>query len=387
MKLSTDRILTTHAGSMPRGEPLSSMLIEQEEGRRVDQGKLDEVTDARVAYIMEKEVAAGVDIANDGEQGRVGFQTYVPQRWSGFGGKSSRPYGREFVEFPKFTERMQARIPKTGRVFDAPEAIDEVQYRGEEMIQKEINRIKRQAEKTGVTVSDWFMNSPSPGIIACTMLNAYYETDEAYLDAVAHEISKEYKAVVDAGYILQVDAPDLAMERVLLYQDLTDEEFAEQTQKHVDALNKALENIPRDRVRLHVCWGNWEGPHCHDVPMEVILPIVYQAKVGAIGLEFANPRHQHETTTLKANKPPAEIAIIPGVVDPKSNFVEHPEVVARRIEAVVDAVGDRERVIAGVDCGFGTFTGWEWVAEDVMWAKFKSLREGADIASKRLWGK
>jgi len=386
MKLSTDRILTTHTGSMPRGEPLGSMLIDQEEVKRVDRRKIDEVADDRVAHIIRKEVEVGIDIANDGEQGRVGFQTYVPQRWSGFGGKSSRPYGREFVEFPKFTERMMARIPKTGRVFDAPEAISEVQYRGESEIQKEIDRMKRQAENTNAQVTEWFMNSPSPGIIASTMLNAYYESDEDYLDAIAREISKEYKAIVDAGCVLQVDAPDLAMERVLLYQDLTDEEFAEQVQKHVEALNKALEQIPRDRVRLHVCWGNWEGPHCYDVPMKVLLPTLYQANVGAIGLEFANPRHQHEIAALKANKPPQDMAIVPGVIDSKSNFVEHPELVAQRIEAVVDAVGDKERVIAGVDCGFGTFTGWEWVAEDVVWAKLKSLRDGAAIASKRLWG-
>ena len=231
MKLSTDRILTTHAGSMPRGEPLSSMLIDQEDGKRIDRRKIDEVTDDRVAHIIKKEVEAGIDIPNDGEQGRVGFQTYIPQRWSGFGGKSSRPYGREFVEFPKFTERMMARIPKTGKVFDAPEAIGEVQYHGEAELQKEIDRSKRQAQKANAQVAEWFMNAPSPGIIACTMLNAYYDSDEAYLDAIAREISKEYKAVVDAGYVLQVDAPDLAMERVLLYQDLTDAEFAEQTAK------------------------------------------------------------------------------------------------------------------------------------------------------------
>jgi 5-methyltetrahydropteroyltriglutamate--homocysteine methyltransferase len=218
------------------------------------------------------------------------------------------------------------------------------------------------------------------------MLNAYYDSDEAYLAAIAREISKEYKAIVDAGYILQVDGPDLAMERVLLYQDLTDPEFAEQTERHVEALNKALAGIPRDRVRLHVCWGNWEGPHNHDVAMEVVLPPIYRANVGAIGLEFANPRRQHETAALKANQPPKDMAVIPGVIDSKSNFVEHPEVVAQRIERVVDAIGDKERVIAGVDCGFGTFTGWEWVAEDVAWAKLKSLSEGAAIASKRLWG-
>ena len=386
MKLSTEKILTTHAGSMPRGEPLSSMLIDEEDGKRIDQKEIDQVTEERVAHIMEKEVEAGVDIANDGEQGRVGFQTYIPQRMDGFGGESTRPYGREFIEFTQFTERMMQRIPKTGKVFDAPEAVGELRYHGEEVLKKEIDRAKRQADKTNSHVTEWFMNAPSPGIIATTMLNAYYETDEAYLDAIVREMSKEYRAVVDAGLILQIDAPDFAMERVLLYQDLTDEEFVEQVEVHVDALNRALEGIPRDRVRLHVCWGNWEGPHCYDVAMSVILPTVYKAKVGAVGLEFANPRRQHETAALKANKPPAEMAIIPGVIDSKSNFVEHPEVVAQRIEAVVNAVGDKERVIAGVDCGFGTFVGWEWVAEDVVWAKMKSLRQGADIATKRLWG-
>jgi 5-methyltetrahydropteroyltriglutamate--homocysteine methyltransferase len=281
---------------------------------------------------------------------------------------------------------MLARIPKTGKVFNAPEAVSELKYHGESELRKEIDRAKRQAMKADLHVSELFMNAPSPGIIATTMLNAYYESDAAYLDAIVREISKEYKAVVDAGFILQIDAPDVAMERVLLYQDLTDAEFAEQVELHVDAINRALEGIPRDRVRLHVCWGNWEGPHCFDVPMGVILPALYQAKVGAIGLEFANPRRQHETEALKTNKPPKDMAVIPGVIDSKTNFVEHPEVVARRIEAVVDAVGDKERVIAGVDCGFGTFVGWEWVSEDVMWVKLKSLSEGAAIASKRLWG-
>ncbi len=386
MKLSTERIITTHAGSMPRGEPLSSMLIDEEDHKRVDRRKIDEVAEDRVAHVLKKEAEVGIDVANDGEQGRVGFQTYITQRMDGFGGEASRPYGREFVEFPKFTERMLARIPKTGKVFNAPEAISELKYHGESEIGKEIDRLKRQAEKANSHVSEWFMNAPSPGIIATTMLNAYYESDEAYLDAIVREISKEYRAVVDAGLILQIDAPDLAMERVLLYQDLTDAEFAGQVEKHVDAINRALEGLARDRVRLHVCWGNWEGPHCFDVPMGVILPTLYHAKVGAIGLEFANPRRQHEIATLKASKLPKDMVVIPGVIDSKTNFIEHPEVVANRIEAVVDAVGDKERVIAGVDCGFSTFVGWEWVSEDVMWPKLKSLSEGAAIASKRLWG-
>ena len=387
MKLSTERILTTHAGSMPRGEPLSSMLIDQEDGKRIDPRKIDEVTDERVGYIIKKEVEVGIDIANDGEQGRVGFQTYVPQRWSGFGGKSSRPYGREFVEFPKFTERMMARIPKTGKVFDAPQAVGPLKYRDTAAIDGEIARYQRLSAPVKSRFSELFMNAPSPGIIATTMLNAHYPSHQDYLDAIAREMQIEYRRVVDAGFILQIDAPDLAMERVLLYQDASDAEFAKLVEQHVAALNRALDGLPRDRVRLHVCWGNWEGPHNYDVAMEVILPALYRANVGALGLEFANPRRQHETAAVRKHRLPDHMLLIPGVIDCKSNFVEHPEVVAQRIEAVVAAVGDRERVVAGVDCGFGTFVGWEWVTEDVVWAKLKTLRAGADLASARLWGK
>jgi 5-methyltetrahydropteroyltriglutamate--homocysteine methyltransferase len=200
-------------------------------------------------------------------------------------------------------------------------------------------------------------------------------------------LRKEYHSVTDAGFLLQVDAPDLAMERCLLFQDKSDAEFANIVEQHISALNMALEGIPPERVRLHVCWGNWDGPHTHDVDMAVILRPLYQARVGAIGLEFAISRRQHETATLRKYKVPDHLMVMPGVIDSKINVVEHPEVVAQRIEAVVAAVGDRERVIAGVDCGFGTFVGWEWVTEDIVWRKFQTLRDGARIASKRLWGK
>jgi 5-methyltetrahydropteroyltriglutamate--homocysteine methyltransferase len=232
-----------------------------------------------------------------------------------------------------------------------------------------------------------FFAEPSPGIIACTMLNAFYPSYEAYLDAIAREIHYEYKSIVDAGFILQIDAPDLAMERVLLFQDKTEAEFVKLVELQIAALNKALHGIPPDRVRLHICWGNWEGPHIFDIGLEPLLQTFYQAKVGAIGIEFANARRQHEYAALKKHKFPDNLILIPGVIDSKINLVEHPEVVAQRIEQAVAAIGDRERVIAGVDCGFGTFAGWEWVAEDVVWLKLKTLREGADIASKRLWGK
>jgi 5-methyltetrahydropteroyltriglutamate--homocysteine methyltransferase len=387
MQRSTDRILTTHAGSIPRGEALGMLLIDQELGKAVDKGKLGALADERVAYVLEKQAQAGIDSANDGEQARVGFQTYLSQRMDGFGGVSQRPFGKEFIEFPQFTQRMLARIPNHSKVFDAPQAVSELKYRDTAAIDAELARYKKLSAPVAGRFSELFMNAPSPGIVATTMLNAYYDSHQAYLDAIARELRIEYSRVVDAGFVLQIDAPDLAMERVLLYQDLSDQEFVGIVEQHVAALNRALDGIAPDRVRLHVCWGNWEGPHNHDVAMAALLPALYQAKVGALGLEFANPRRQHEVAALRAHKLPDTMALIPGVIDPKSNFVEHPEVVAQRIEAVVDAVGDRTRVVAGVDCGFGTFVGWEWVTEDVVWAKLRTLREGADLASKRLWGK
>lgn len=387
MHKSTDRILTTHAGSIPRGEPLGQMLIDEEAGKPVDDSALRSEINSRVSRVLERQAQAGIDVVNDGEQGRVGFQTYVTQRMSGFGGVSKRPYGKEFIEYPQFTKRMMERLGKISKVFDAPEAIADIKYRDTAPINSEIERLTRLGAAVKPRITEFFMNAPSPGIVATTMLNAHYSSHEAYLDAIARELRTEYLAVMKAGFLLQIDAPDLAMERVLLFQDMSDTEYARVVEQHVAALNKALEGIPSERVRLHVCWGNWEGPHVHDVAMEVILPALYQANVGALGLEFANPRRQHETAALRKYKLPDKLILIPGVIDPKSNFVEHPEVVAQRIERVAAAVGDRERVIAGVDCGFGTFAGWEWVTEDVVWAKLATLRAGADIASKRLWSR
>jgi 5-methyltetrahydropteroyltriglutamate--homocysteine methyltransferase len=385
---SQDRILVTHAGSLPRGEPLGSMLIDQEAGKPVEAAALKKAIEARVTHVLNKQVEAGIDEVNDGEQGRIGFQTYVAQRMSGFGGVSNRPYGQDWTTFPQFSERFFQRLPpRIGKVNNAPQAIADIKYQGAEHIAAETERLTRLAAPVKSRVTNIFMNAASPGIIATTMLNAYYKSYEDYLAAIAREMHKEYAAVVNAGFILQLDAPDLAMERTMLFQDKTDAEFVKILEQHITAVNLALEGIPADRVRLHVCWGNWEGPHVHDVPMEVILPTLYKAKVGALGLEFGNSRKQHETAAIRKHKLPNNMMLIAGVIDSKSNMVEHPEVVAQRIEGVVAAVGDREQVIAGVDCGFGTFVGWEWVTEDVVWAKLKTLREGADIASTRLWGK
>jgi 5-methyltetrahydropteroyltriglutamate--homocysteine methyltransferase len=323
MHKSTDRILTTHAGSIPRGEALGAMLIDEEAGKPVDESTLQSNIDLRVSHVLEKQAGAGVDIINDGEQGRVGFQTYVTQRMSGFGGVSKRRYAKEFVEYPQFTKRMMERLAKISKVFDAPEAIGDIKYRDTALINAEIDRLTRHSVAVRPRVTEFFMNAPSPGIVATTMLNAHYASHEAYLDAVAREIRTEYLAVTKSGFVLQIDAPDLAMERVLLFQDMSDKEYAKLVEQHVAALNKALEGIPADSVRLHVCWGNWEGPHVHDVAMEVILPALYQANVGALGLEFANPRRQHEVAALRNYKLPDRMVLIPGVIDPKSNFVEH----------------------------------------------------------------
>jgi 5-methyltetrahydropteroyltriglutamate--homocysteine methyltransferase len=387
MLKSTDHILTTHTGSLPRGAELNDLLIADEAGEKVDQAKLNKMVEERVAYVMQKQREAGVSIANDGEQGRVGFQTYVPKRMHGFGGESKRPFGQEWVQLPLYTQKFMARLPKTGKVFGCPECVGELKYHDKEAIKIELDRFKRHAAEVKPPFAEMFFAEPSPGIIATTMLNAHYSTYEAYLDAIAREMNYEYKAVVDAGYVLQIDAPDLAMERVLLFQDKTDAEYVKIVETHIAALNKALTGIPRDRVRLHVCWGNWEGPHIFDIGLEPLLQAFYQANVGALGIEFANARRQHEYAALKKHKFPDNMVLLPGVIDSKINLVEHPEVVAQRIEQAVAAVGDRERVIAGVDCGFGTFAGWEWVAEDVVWLKLKTLREGADIATQRLWGR
>lgn len=386
MERSVDRILVTHVGSLPRGELLNELLIEQERGRPVDRDRLAREVERRVALVLERQRGAGVDVANDGEQGRVGFQTYLPLRMSGFGGASQRPPAREFVEFPQFAEKMmRSRVSGSAKVFDAPQAIGALEYRDTTAIEAEVERLKRLS--AAQPFSECFMTEPSPGIVATTMLNAHYASHEAYLGAIARLIRVEYRAVVDAGFVLQIDAPDLAMERTVLFQDRTEEEFIQVIEQHVAALNAALEGIPRERVRLHVCWGNWEGPHLHDVPLEPLLPVLYQAAVGGLSIELANPRHQHELAAFRRHPLPEHMLLLPGVIDPKSNFVEHPEVVAQRLEAAVAVVGDRERVLASGDCGFGTFAGWEWVTEDVVWAKLATCRAGADLASSRLWGK
>jgi 5-methyltetrahydropteroyltriglutamate--homocysteine methyltransferase len=387
MIFSRDRILTTHVGSLPRNETLSDLLVTQEEGKQYDAKLLADEMDKAVRHVVEKQMEAGIDIGNDGEQRRIGFQTYVPQRMSGFAGVSKRRRGREFEEFPELLTYLMRRFPNPPKSQQgAPEAQADIKYRDLKPITDETTGFNRIADELHA-FSERFMTAASPGIISTTMLNAHYESHDAYLDAIAREMRNEYLAINKAGLVLQIDAPDLAMDRTMMYRDLSDADFVKRCERHVAAINKGIEGIPRDRVRLHVCYGNWEGPHIHDVALEKILPALYQAKVGALSIEFSNPRHAHEYAALKRVPLPKDMILIPGVVETTSNFVEHPEVVARRIEEAVAAIGDRERVIASTDCGFGTFTRREWVIEPVVWLKLKAIRQGADIASARLWGK
>ncbi len=385
MKTGRDRIMTTHVGSLPRNATLSDLLIQRETGEGIDGARLGEEMDRAVRHIVRKQVEAGIDIGNDGEQQRVGFQTYVPGRMSGFAGESDRRPGLDYTEFPELGEQLKRRFPKRSRMQNAPEARGELKYLDTSAINQEIRRVQ-EAVKTVGQFEECFVTAPSPGIIASTMLNAYYDSQEAYLAAIAREMRHEYQAIHQAGLLLQVDAPDLAMDRAMFFRDLNDADFVKAVEMNVAALNQGLEGIPPDRVRLHCCWGNWDGPHIFDVALELLLPVLYQANVGALSIELANPRHQHEYQAIRQNPLPDNMVLIPGVINTTTNIVEHPEVVARRLEEAVGVVGDPERVIASTDCGFGTFTNREWVIEPSVWLKLKTLRDGADLASARLFG-
>jgi 5-methyltetrahydropteroyltriglutamate--homocysteine methyltransferase len=301
----------------------------------------------------------------------------------GFGGESSRPPARDQIEFPSYAKLMAARFPHSARVANAPAAVSEVRYVDRAPVDSDAARLRA----LGGGFRETFMTVPSPGIVATTMIDRHYGNHEAYLMALAEALSHECRAVHEAGHILQIDSPDLAMERHRFFGHLDEPAFLDQLALHVAAINKAIEGIPADRVRLHVCWGNNDGPHIYDIAMSSILPELYRARVGALSIEFANPRHAHEYGAIAANPLPKDMALIPGVLDTTTNFVEHPELVARRIQEAVAAVGERERVIAGTDCGFGTFAGREYVADDVVWLKLGAMAEGARIATARLWGR
>lgn len=385
MHTSDTRMLTTHVGSLPRSPRLTELLLRQERGEAVDEAELARQVETAVETVVHKQLEVGIDIGNDGEQPRVAFHTYVARRMRGFGGGWIRPVRRDVTEFPDFAAMWRVRQQSTARPLQTPQAVAEVEYADLHDAEQECDLFLRYTEGQPQQFTERFMTAASPGIIATAMGNAYYDSHERYVFAIAKQMQKEYEFIHAKGFILQLDCPDLAMERAMLFQDAPLQRFQEVVETHIAALNVAIANIPADRVRLHVCWGNSEGPHTHDVPLDAILPLLYQAKVGALSIELANPRHQHECAVLKRYPLPDSMLFLPGVIDTTTNYVEHPEVVANRLCQAVDAVGDRSRVIASTDCGFGTYAGWNFVAESVVWAKLRTLVEGAAIASARLW--
>jgi len=386
MKRSDDRILTTHVGSLPRPGALRDLLVRQDRGDAVDAAALAREAEAAVRHVVRKQVEAGIDVGNDGEQPRVGFSTYPARRMRGFGGESKRRMSRDIADHPDYAARLSRQRAGAARINDAPQAVAEVAYVDTTEAEAECALFRRGVAAEGVQFAEAFMTAASPGVIATIMLDAHYGSHERYVRALGREMRKEYELIVARGFVLQLDCPDLAMERARFFQDEPLERFLDAVALHVDAINEAIANIPRDRVRLHLCWGNYDGPHTHDVPLEPLLPVIYRARVGALSLPLASPRHQHELRVFRRHPLPDGMLFVPGVVDSTTNVVEHPEVVADRVVAAVETIGDRTRVLAGVDCGFGTFAGSQLVEESVVWAKLRALREGAELATKRLWG-
>ena len=386
MRRSEDRILTTHTGSLPRPSELTRLYVRRARGESVDAAELERLGREALRSILRKQAEAGVDIANNGEQQREGFFLHIRHRMSGFGGSWQRRTRADALRYPIFKRIMEEQLAAREAVSNMgpPKAIGDVRSLGTAAIEAECADFQAALDETGAHFVEPFVTAPSPGIIAGAMKNEYYDTEEAYLDALGKALQPEYETIVKRGFVLQLDCPDLALERHLSYQDRPLSDFLGFVERVVTTINKAVENIPRDQVRLHVCWGNYEGPHDCDVPLADILPVIRNANVGAFFFPFANPRHAHEYHVFEKQPLADDQILIAGVIDSLTNFVEHPEAVADRLERVATAVGDPHRVMAGTDCGFDTSAGMGRVAEDVVWAKLKSLSEGARLASARL---
>ena len=396
MKSSETRILTTHVGSLPRGEALTALLVKRDHGEAVDKAAFESALKAALDDIVARQLAAGIDIVSDGELPRIGFSIYAKDRMSGFAGVSKRNRSIDLRNFPKYAEMLARRTfdPKSQtvpKVWSAPQAVAAVHYDPRLVeVKAELDQFEAALGRTTAgRPAETFVTAASPGIVSTTMLraedNPAYRNERDYVMALAAELKHEYDHIIARGHILQLDAPDLAMDKQAYFQDRPIGEFFARVELHIEAMNLALADIPREKVRLHVCWGNWDGPHTEDVELEPLLPLLYQAKVGALSLACGNPRHQHDWKALRKNPPPAPMVLMPGVIDVTTNYVEHPEIVADRICQHVEAVGDPKRVIASTDCGFGTFAAYSFVAEDVVWAKLGTLAEGARRATKRLF--
>jgi len=384
LKRSESRILTTHAGSLPRPGQLVDLQLRMSRGEPVDSASLTQAAGRATRQAVARQLECGIDIGNDGEQPRESFVTYVRYRMSGFSGESKRPPVQDLVHYPSFRERVRAQT-RVSLLAAPPRATGEVRYINREPLDAELTGYRKILEEQPKPFIESFWTAPSPGIVACAMQNDYYGSLAEYVNAVADALRTEYEAIVAQGFVLQIDGPDLAMERHRLFADRPLAEFLDFVELTISAINRALANMPRDRVRLHVCWGNYEGPHTFDVPLDDLVARLYEARVGGLVLSMANPRHAHEHRSLARYPLPRDWILVAGVIDTTTNYVEHPEVVAERIETAARAVGDPHRVLAGTDCGFDTSTGFGQVAEEVVWEKLRALRAGADLATTRLF--
>jgi 5-methyltetrahydropteroyltriglutamate--homocysteine methyltransferase len=388
MQRSETRILTTHTGSLPRPPDLTRLYARRAHGEAVDEAEIARAGREAVRASVRKQRGAGIDVGNNGEQQRDSFFLYLKARLSGLGGSWERPSRADVDRYPEFKRmwaEQHASRTQVSALGGLPKAIGEVRYLDDSAINDECDHFRVVLDENPDAFAEPFMSAPSPGIVAMAVRNEHYDTLETYLAALGAALQVEYEAIVRHGFLLQIDAPDLALERHITFKDKPVSAFVGFVEQVVAAINRAIENVPRERVRLHVCWGNSESPHDCDVPLEDILPALQQANVGGFVLPFANPRHAHEFRCFEQFPLRDDQLLVAGVIDSLTHFVEHPEVVADRLERVAAVIGDPRRVLAGTDCGFDTSAGWGRVAEDVVWAKLASMRDGARLASQRLF--
>ena len=380
MMESTHRFLTTHTGSLPRPDDLVSIMYAKEEGQNIDHAELGERIHAAVAEVVAKQRKAGIDIINDGEVSKASYATYVKDRLSGFGGTGNTFVYQDLVEFPNLAKRVFGDPGRSRR--KTPACNGPIRVSDDAAVRIDVENLRSTLGTNQVQRA--FISAASPGVVSLFFRNDYYSSQDAYLEAIADAMRHEYEAIVAGGFEVQIDCPDLAMGRHIQYANLELSEFRKRAGAHVEALNQALANIPPERARIHICWGNYEGPHHRDVPLGDIIDIVFSARPSFVSFEAANPRHAHEWALFETVKLPAGKILIPGVIESKSNFIEHPELIANRISNYAKLVG-RENVIAGSDCGYGTWVGQAAVDADVVWAKLAALTEGARIATNRFW--
>jgi len=380
MKRSTDRILTTHTGSLPRPGDLLSMMTAAESGGDANPKQLQTRIRSAVAEVVRKQVHAGVDIVNDGEASKPSYSTYVKDRLTGFNGEADVMAIADLADYPEYGERFARQGVLD--ILKRPACTGPISYRNLDAVNQDIADLKAAIAES--KPAEAFLTAASPGVISIFLGNHHYKTHEAYLAALADAMKTEYTAIHEAGLILQVDCPDFAMGRHIQFPDATVDEFRRNLALHVEALNHALAGIPEDRVRIHLCWGNYEGPHHRDIPIRDIIDIVFKAHAAGISYEGANPRHEHEWAVFKDVKLPSGKVLIPGVIDSTNNYIEHPELIAQRITNLAGVVG-RENVIAGSDCGFATVAGYTPVDPKITWAKLAAMSEGAKLASQQLW--